>query len=356
MKEWYISRQSDELEGPFSEDELRKRHAQGQLKLDTLVWNESMPDWLPAGEVLRETKWSLPKIEQLAKAAAAQQPPPRSYTSYWVIAGVALVGALAYSLLSRPSFPVLNDVSAQDAKSLKTATHTVGQPIAAIAMSLNDLSSPQFHIATNLPDGERIDVLLRGLQETLVDVMPMPIKTSLIVKKGLALSPSFRQENGLPLPRGEYILSVNQGPKVLAQQTFFVGGVRDQAYEESLRHFHERMKAQAGELLALKQVTELVARDLSEVSEAVKKPRAPKTRLAKRWTVARDQIKVEMLRSSGYYKEISSPLRAEVDLLNSIHHSLVVRPTRVPTELGAAKANLRPILARLAVAERMPSR
>ncbi len=48
--EWYYA-QGDEQRGPVSESVLIGLVEQGVIRADTLVWNDSMTDWLPYGEV-----------------------------------------------------------------------------------------------------------------------------------------------------------------------------------------------------------------------------------------------------------------------------------------------------------------
>ncbi len=48
--EWYYS-EGEEQRGPVSESVLIDLVEQGVIRADTYVWNASMPDWLPYGEV-----------------------------------------------------------------------------------------------------------------------------------------------------------------------------------------------------------------------------------------------------------------------------------------------------------------
>jgi len=51
MANGWFYRQDGKQNGPCSAAELRQLAASGQLQPDNLVWNENMPDWLPAEKV-----------------------------------------------------------------------------------------------------------------------------------------------------------------------------------------------------------------------------------------------------------------------------------------------------------------
>ncbi|MCA8940231.1 MAG: DUF4339 domain-containing protein, partial [Planctomycetes bacterium] len=46
MRTWYAVIESKQA-GPFSEDELAREYVFGVVDNDTLVWNDSLPDWTP---------------------------------------------------------------------------------------------------------------------------------------------------------------------------------------------------------------------------------------------------------------------------------------------------------------------
>ena len=50
---WYYARE-DQASGPLAAEELSRLAVEGSIRGDTLVWNESMPSWLPYGEVFAE--------------------------------------------------------------------------------------------------------------------------------------------------------------------------------------------------------------------------------------------------------------------------------------------------------------
>ncbi len=67
--EWHYG-QGEEQHGPVPLEELQQLVASGQVQPTDMVWNEDMPDWLPAGEV----EELFPKPET-ASEPAAEEPP-----------------------------------------------------------------------------------------------------------------------------------------------------------------------------------------------------------------------------------------------------------------------------------------
>jgi hypothetical protein len=59
-------------EGPFSHSELQSRAQAGNLDRTDLVWQDGLPDWVPAGTIkgLFRTPPPPPKTAQLAAASA----------------------------------------------------------------------------------------------------------------------------------------------------------------------------------------------------------------------------------------------------------------------------------------------
>jgi hypothetical protein len=68
--EWHYG-QGEEQHGPVALEELKQLVASGHVQPIDMVWNEDMPEWLPASEV----EELFPKQETTGEAAGAQQPP-----------------------------------------------------------------------------------------------------------------------------------------------------------------------------------------------------------------------------------------------------------------------------------------
>ncbi|HEY0333077.1 MAG TPA: RDD family protein [Stenotrophomonas sp.] len=54
MTLWYYADAAGLQQGPIDADELRQRHAQGQLQASTLVWREGLADWQPLASLAPE--------------------------------------------------------------------------------------------------------------------------------------------------------------------------------------------------------------------------------------------------------------------------------------------------------------
>lgn len=67
--EWYYA-EGDEQHGPVTESVLIGLVEQGIIRADTLVWNDSMTDWLPYGEVHAQSE-SLRTSETVVTPAPA---------------------------------------------------------------------------------------------------------------------------------------------------------------------------------------------------------------------------------------------------------------------------------------------
>lgn len=73
---WHFAR-GQECLGPFSKDQLQKIYEAGQLKPETLVWKEGMPDWAPAKSVPEldiPPRTASPAASTLAAPGAAPKP------------------------------------------------------------------------------------------------------------------------------------------------------------------------------------------------------------------------------------------------------------------------------------------
>lgn len=81
MAEWYYA-EGDEQLGPVSGEDLKERFQRGQMDPSTLVWHESMKDWMPASRVpyLMDQKAAVPP---LAEGVAAHGAAPAGYAGFW---------------------------------------------------------------------------------------------------------------------------------------------------------------------------------------------------------------------------------------------------------------------------------
>ncbi len=99
--EWYYAK-GDEQRGPVSENVLIKLVQQGVIRADTFVWNTSMPDWLPYGEVQAQSD---PLRTNDTVAAERYLPSPEDRTEPLAIASLvlAIMGCGCGFLVSIPA-------------------------------------------------------------------------------------------------------------------------------------------------------------------------------------------------------------------------------------------------------------
>jgi len=177
------------------------------------------------------------------------------------------------------------DVSEEEYGELKSAAKTKLQSVGpkfALGLSRKDLLFPEFFLASNLPDGARLKVHIIGSPSTLLNWLTFEKETEVTLTRKLSRTGAIHFQDGKPIPRGEYIVSIsaseNQpqnvkslvasalpvsanlpseiptGVKVLAFKTYFLGGPHDAVYVTRLKEFHDRLREKAGrELNELKQ-------------------------------------------------------------------------------------------------------
>ncbi|OFZ55412.1 MAG: hypothetical protein A2428_05800 [Bdellovibrionales bacterium RIFOXYC1_FULL_54_43] len=183
----------------------------------------------------------------------------------------------------------LDDVSAEDYAELRAAAGTKALPGAArlaLALSRANLLAPKFYVASNLPDGARVEVYVEGVPDTLLNQLSYLEKREVTVLKKLGTTPEFRFA-GKPMPRGQYLVfavesetqspeinpilvgsqapepdkitlglspSIPKGRKLLVWKSYFLGGEKDTDYTARLKAFHDKLREKAGaELSEVKQ-------------------------------------------------------------------------------------------------------
>src|SRR6218665_239470 len=71
MSGWYYADRNREQHGPVTAEELGTHYRYGRIALDSLVWREGLPQWLPLRDVADEL--GLPPAPDII---ATQAPPP----------------------------------------------------------------------------------------------------------------------------------------------------------------------------------------------------------------------------------------------------------------------------------------
>jgi hypothetical protein len=226
-----------------------------------------------------------------------------------------------YPVLSKVISPIphLKDVSAEDYERLRVAAseHLDKGPSVALAQSTEDPARPVFYVSTNLPDGAKFDVYLEGKSDTLVGKIHSSAKVSVTVQKNLGKTdPLVLPQNAL-IPMGEYQVFATEsdaqpepvasmlkalpplnaaktdrlpaGLKLLARKTYFLGGAKDEAYNQKLREFHNQLQQKARiEIADLKDLGSILEKQIQSTLQQFKaihgKGRGVNTAKKKAWS------------------------------------------------------------------------
>lgn len=178
----------------------------------------------------------------------------------------------------------VSEVEYDELKSAASAKLDFSGPRFAMGLSRKDLLFPELYLASNLPDGAKIRVHIIGNPSTLLNWLTFEKETEVVLSKKLAKTGTIRFQDGKPIPRGEYVVSLSASEnqtqalknifanatlisanlpaevpkdlKILAFKTYFLGGANDAVYVARLKEFHDRLREKANrELSELKQFT-----------------------------------------------------------------------------------------------------
>ena len=344
-KQWFVLI-DDRYRGPYSQSQIRSTIEQGGLGGANLVWKEGMVDWELLAKVAEfkdsapadkadvglsesalsfldyletDEEWPTPQArpashEPFTPQHEVQNTPPLAFnTDYWTPnseakiliwkknrAGVVavLVASIAVGLslwnFSRSGFPVLKDLNAREARELSdiAADDISNGDSVGVALAPTNIREPRFYIASNAEDGTALEARLEGLRDTMVDSFFYDSTVNVKIKNHFAKTPAFVQDGGKPLAPGEYTLTVTKNGALLLQKTFFLGGVKDRAYQENLNLYLSKLRVQAeGELSEIRQVTQLLERQFADTNLRFKAPKSWEKFHAS-WSALQSQIEV----------------------------------------------------------------
>ena len=199
----------------------------------------------------------------------------------------------------------LEDISSEEYEGLKAAAKenlkTKG-PHFGMGLSNQDPLAPSLYIATNLPDGAQLNVVVVGISDTLLNQLSFQAQYPVTINKKLGKTPALRDLEGKPVPRGEYVIyltlsetslqshlgaevgaqewvsslpSLNldlpkefpKGLRVLATKPYFLGGTKDESYSTRLKEYHDRLRVRAmAEISEVKQFMVTLDNQLSSTN------------------------------------------------------------------------------------------
>lgn len=166
--------------------------------------------------------------------------------------------------------PLLEEISTADYQTLVDTIQAdilSAGPKLALALSNLSITRPTLFVASNLPPGTNLKFVLRALPQSLHQLNPIEVSSIVQMGEHYAKLETLHTPENRDLPIGEYIAILtedeDQTPAVaqfLAQlpalspppsnkklffsKTFFLGGIKDAAYLQTLRKFHEQIHQQ----------------------------------------------------------------------------------------------------------------
>jgi len=288
----------------------------------------------------------------------------QTYLMYAAITIAAL--AIASTFWLRPTLPVLADVSAEDTRALRDAAAADLRregPVAALAKSSHETVAPSFYITSNLKDGAKLDVRVQGVSDTLVNRFEIVAQTSTELSEHIAHTRNFLRADGHPFNRGEYIVSVMHEGKLLAQRTYFVGGNKDQKYQDALRKYHEHLAKQArSELVELKQISKTLNRQVNALSATVQNTcltRKQWEHFDRQWLPQQEPVANAWTKDTDehFYFEIYEQLKAQLDQTNTIHKTFaanMMADSQLIATLSDTQASVQTAIKKIVTAEKLP--
>lgn len=215
-----------------------------------------------------------PMINQLTQSVG----PLYDQSKNWIVDKIPYLQTWVSSL---PDVPV-SEADKNELKSAMQARFTGQNPALAVAMGVENITSPLFYVTSNLPDKTVVTVWLEGISNTLLNRFEFSTQARVILSQGYGKTTNIVSPNGQPIPKGKYrviafvssrqvknIQSVvenlpaqsidiqeisQQTPRVISEKIYFIGGENDESYRSRLSDFQKKVREKAAkELLELRQ-------------------------------------------------------------------------------------------------------
>lgn len=201
--------------------------------------------------------------------------------------------------------------------------------------------NPKFHIIANLKDKSEVLLKIEGISETLVGSFLAQYQVVLKIKNSQAQSPSLLNETVTAMPMGEYKVSVlcldcqnEKLPRhfVLAENTLFLGGEKDDTYDLKLVKYHTELRQKAREELQMyAQIVQTLQKQhsafQSDYKTAIETHKSQDRWLIfyDRWLQTQTQLKLEVerllsknSRNEIYYSELLKQINQAMVLMSNL--------------------------------------
>lgn len=171
-----------------------------------------------------------------------------------VVVLVALVGGggAAYFLFLSSPIPSSLDVIADDLEAMKVLVKEPADqggkfyiaPAKGTEDNPADPTSPKFYVATNLPEGTAVTLQLTGQVGTLVNRTSFEKSYSAQVNAQKLAVFEQVQDDGKPIPAGEYELKISAEGAEMLVVSKFLGGNKGGVYQDRLKKYKEKLQGE----------------------------------------------------------------------------------------------------------------
>jgi len=275
---FYISRQSrsgngaDDYSGPFSPQEVEQQLRDHKIKSTDLVWSADQMDWQEVRSVFEE-----PPV----------LPVPAGHQK-WIygLVAMALLGSLYLVAIHRaPLFG--SNLRLASSRLLPQAELRKFASVTSLDLEKFGAQGLVEHtwagaveylvIGTNLEPGKELSLQLKGVPETLVGATEATLSVKLKLHSDYNEFTLDQLKAGRALPEGEYRVALkSEKGEILFAGGFFVGGLKNDLYQNRLTEFHHLLADQSRqELEEADQVLDVILQN----SELEKK-KSMKTQMA----------------------------------------------------------------------------
>ena len=278
---WFIF-VGESHQGPFSLDEMLRKYDLGLIDASSLVWRVGMSQWQTVANTPELQKWDTTqeskqiivprhylganalqkyRAKGVRNLAVSRKIVLSRNQLIMVVAGLVLLAFVFWVNGAVRKIPESVHLSTADRRLLNSVLQLPvrsSKAETASALVMEAPGVPRFFIASNAVDGERYEVVLAGVPETLVGRVRYFKSVELRLADGWAETPAFLQEDGRPLVPGEYKLYVRSLRNARAldgrkqfeaslpwdknpPKTFFLGALRDANYQQRLNEYRKNL-------------------------------------------------------------------------------------------------------------------
>ena len=250
------------MKGPLSWDQVLLEHQEEIIQKETLLWTQGLSEWqsFDSIKVSRSapTPPQAPPFIRPAKPLPTPQPnfafrkkARASKAKRFILTALCVVAFvpaartvyLHYNQNEKLLEMVRHDLTASD---FIKAQNFISQSTASVPETLIFAKAkaglmPEFYFFAPLPDQQLVDFVLQGQPGDLLGKVRYQAVQTLPILNRMAKSSAFVQSNQAPLAQGIYSITLQDHltKKPLATQSYFIGGQRDEDFEQRQEHIDQ---------------------------------------------------------------------------------------------------------------------